>query len=111
MYNLFFIYFLFFIFSLQPASLLGFALTLSDWGDIVRREIGQEETPANADYRRAAVRSLAILTAVFLFGFSLEFTRGDDAWLFLESMAVMTGAEAGFVTGYLVALRCYDSQQ
>ncbi len=98
--------FAFFIFSLSPKSPLGFALTDRDWGDIYRREMEGEGNATVAEFRRAAVRSLAILTAVFLLGLCLEFTRRNTgARQFLQSMAILIGMESGFVIGYLVATR------
>lgn len=98
--------FVFFTYTVLPKSLLGFALTLSDWGDIWRREMHGIDVPTAAEFRRAAARSLVVLTGVLILGVFGEFSRRhDDVREFLQSMAVLTGMEAGFVIGYLVVVR------
>jgi hypothetical protein len=98
--------FTFFTYTVLPKSLLGFALTLSDWGDILRREMHGIDVPTAAEFRRAAARSLVVLTGVLILGIFGAFSRRHaDMREFLQSMAVLTGAEAGFVIGYLVIVR------
>jgi hypothetical protein len=98
--------FAFFISSLFPQSILGFALTLRQWGDIYRRELDGIDVPTAADFRRAAARSLVVLTTVVLLSVLRNFyLRNEGEHKFLQSMAVLTGMEAGFIAGYLVATR------
>jgi hypothetical protein len=98
--------FVFFTCSLLPQSLLGFALTMGDWGDIWRREMHGIDVPTAAEFRRAAARSLVVLSTVVLFaGWGAFYRRHADVRDFLQSMAVLTGMEAGFVIGYLVVVR------
>jgi hypothetical protein len=98
--------FVFFTCSLLPQSLLGFALTMGDWGDILRRELDGIDVPTAAEFRRAAARSLVVLSTVVLFaGWGAFYRRHADLRDFLQSMAVLTGMEAGFVIGYLVIVR------
>lgn len=98
--------FIFFVYTLLPSSLKGFALTLREWGDIYRREMHGIDVPTAADFRRAAGRSLAVLTAVILFGAWMQFFRRDvGVRIFMQSVAVLIGMESGFVIGYLVVIR------
>jgi hypothetical protein len=98
--------FVFFTYTVLPKSLLGFALTLSDFGDILRRELDGIDVPTASEFRRAAARSLVVLTGVLILGVFGAFSRRhDDVHEFLQTMAVMTGMEAGFVIGYLVIVR------
>jgi hypothetical protein len=96
--------FVFFSISLSPEASFGFAFTLRDWGDVWRREMQGEHDTDGTEYARAAVRSLTILSAVVLFGFCMEFIRRSGN-SFATTVSVMTGIEAGFVAGYLVATR------
>lgn len=96
--------FAFFTCALSPKSPLGFALTNRHWGDIYRRDVQGVDVPVAADYRRAAARSLAILSTFVLLGFGMELVRrGVDT--FSTDMAVLAGMEGGFVVGYLWAAR------
>ncbi|MDR6935726.1 hypothetical protein [Luteibacter sp. 3190] len=90
--------------SLSPEASLGFALTIRDWGDVWRREKQGDYDPDGPEFARAAVRSLTILSAVVLFGFCMEFLRRSGN-SFATTVSVMSGIEAGFVAGYLVATR------
>lgn len=100
--------FVFFVISLSPANLTGFALTLRQWGDVFRRELLDDgRTFTDIENRRAAGRSLFTLTLFISSGFlSLFFIRYDAPQrVFLLDMSVLVGMESGFVTGYLVATR------
>jgi hypothetical protein len=94
----------FFNMSLSPESSLGFASTLGDWGDVWRREMDGDYDPDGPEFARAALRALTILSAVVLFGFCMEFLRRGGNSL-ATTVSIMTGIEAGFVAGYLVATR------
>jgi hypothetical protein len=98
--------FAFFTSSLLPQSILGFALTLRQWGDIYRRELDGIDVPTAAEFRRAAARSLVVLTTIVLLSVLRNFyLRNEGEHKFLQTMAVLTGAESGFVIGYLVIVR------
>lgn len=98
--------FVFFTCSLLPQSLLGFALTSGDWGVIYSRAMDRINVPTAAEFRRAAARSLVVLSTVVLFaGWGAFYRRHADIRDSLQFMAALTGMEAGFVIGYLVIVR------
>lgn len=100
--------FVFFNMSLSPGTLLGFAVTARDWGDVFRREMQGRYDPDGPEFARAASRSLTILSTFVLFALCMEFVRRGEG-LFTAAVSVLTGMEAGFVAGYIVATRnCYS---
>lgn len=96
--------FVFFTMSLSPGTLLGFAVTARDWGDVFRREVQGSYDPDGPEFAKAATRSLASLSAFVLLGFFTEFARRSES-SFATAVSVLTGMEAGFIAGYLVATR------
>lgn len=96
--------FVYFNMSLSPESFLGFALTVRDWGDVLRREKKGDYDPDGPEFGRAAARSFAILSGLVVFAFCLEFVRRGDR-SFSSTLAILAGIEAGLVSGYLVATR------
>jgi hypothetical protein len=96
--------FVFFTMSLSPGSLFGFAVTATDWGKVLWREMRGDYDPDGPELAKAATRSLAILSAFVLLGFFTEFARRSES-SFATAVSVLSGMEAGFVAVYLVATR------
>lgn len=102
--------FVFFTMSLAPGTLLGFALTNREWGDILRREMRGDYDPHGADFRRAAARSLAVLSTCVLLGLGGAYAQRRESSP-ATAVSILIGLEAGFIVGYLLSARRRDVLQ
>jgi len=99
---------IFFLLAQQPRSMLGFALTLRDWGDKWRNWLGlsQEEAVATGrDRRRAAHRSIVVLNLFVLVGLLSMCARPPESNHAMQvDRSCLFGMWLGFMAGYFVAI-------
>lgn len=105
--GLFFGSLVFVLLAQSPRKLLGFALTLRDWGDKWRDWLGisQEAVSAWRDHRQAAHRSIVVFNLFVLAGVLSMWVRPPETDHAMQTdVSCLLGIWLGFVTGYLVAI-------
>lgn len=88
---------LWFVFSLYPGSLLGFALTGGDWTGLLR-ELKNKEKQTKANLRSAGVRSLAVQSVLACLGLLGSHAAGTHGMG--ETFALMGAVLGGLAAGY-----------
>ncbi|WNL47147.1 hypothetical protein RKE25_05810 [Dyella sp. BiH032] len=90
-----------FVFSVHPGSLLGFALTGGDWLRLLRG-LHAEEKQTKAGLRSAAARSLAVQSVLAGLGLLGSYAAGVHGRG--ETFAVLAAVLGGLVAGYVSLL-------
>lgn len=90
------------LFSIKPGSWLGFALTVADWGSLLR-DLDKPELQTKKLLREAGRRSFVIQSLFFTVGLLAAWSNGR--FTAIEFFLMLAVAVAGLATGYLILLR------
>lgn len=93
----------FFYISILPDSLLGFAITGSQWSKVFRDAFSKEKNWSTKELRSASLRSGCSLSVLILIALSGAMANSyQDSSYIEKSVMLATGLEAGILVGWLI---------
>ncbi|WP_430391779.1 hypothetical protein [Dyella sp. 20L07] len=98
---------MFFLLSLSPRSMVGFAVTAREWGDKWRDWLDLQEKTVTPHFEKrwAAHRSIAVLSVVVLLGFASVLARSHGGGSETRTdVSCLLGMCFGFWGGYLAVM-------